>query len=84
MTLSEPEESRQQQTCRCNCGYTCGGPGVCKLPRLECIQKHYVKDCDHEFTGWIEGTTDSGGAWGSTVCKRCGITAMQHDMISGP
>ena len=69
-------------SCRCECGYTCDQK--CGLPMLECIEKHFVRDCDHEFTGWTEGDTPSGGSWGSTVCKHCGITSMGHDMRVGP
>lgn len=71
-------------TCRCNCGYTCGGPGVCELEMLDCIEKHWVRDCEHEFTGWVELKFEGGGGGGSTVCKHCGVTSMGHDMLCGP
>jgi hypothetical protein len=62
--------------CKCNCGYTCGRE--CGLPIMECIEQHYVKDCEHEFSGWRE--LPDGG---SQVCKHCGLTACEHDMLCG-
>jgi len=66
-----------KKECECNCGYTCGRQ--CGLPMIECIQKHYKKDCEHNFEGWEEN--ENGG---SAVCTECGMTAMQHDMMKGP
>lgn len=81
--LLMPQELQEKsELCRCNCGPTCGEQ--CGLPKLECIAQHWKRDCDHEFTGWVEGTTPEGAGWGSTVCKRCGLMAMAHDMRVGP
>ena len=72
----------QKKECRCNCGYRCGGPGKCKLGVFECLQKtdgkHFVRDCEHKFTGWKQSPDG-----GTTVCE-CGVTAAGHDMVSGP
>jgi len=72
----------EKEVCRCNCGYRCGGPGRCELKPLECLQqtdgKHYVRDCEHDWTEWVE--LENGG---TAACK-CGVTAMGHDMIVGP
>ena len=65
------------KTCRCNCGPSCGEN--CGLPLLDCIEKHWRRDCDHDFVGWVK--TERGG---SRVCSRCGMTAMKHDMQVGP
>lgn len=71
------------KSCRCRCGYKCGGPGVCKLPVMECIQQksgHWEKDCDHDFSG--EPVDMDGGF--SVTCAKCGMEAMSHDMRVGP
>lgn len=65
--------------CRCACGYTCGGPGVCELQMEDCIEQHWKRDCDHKFEGWVEVR---GG--GSTACSICGVTCISHDMRVGP
>jgi hypothetical protein len=69
--------------CRCNCGYTCGGPGRCDLfaaDPLRCVEEHYRRDCDHDFTGpWV--TLGNGG---SVTCAKCGIDACSHDCMVGP
>lgn len=76
------------EPCKCNCGYTCGGPGRCALfekDAIDCIEKHHVRDCEHDFTGpWIEFKFDGGGGGGSVSCKKCGETAMDHDCRVGP
>lgn len=71
----------ERAPCKCNCGYTCGGPGTCKLGVVECLDTpgHWVKDCGHEFAGWVE--LENGG---STVCEHCGMTSMHHDSMVGP
>jgi hypothetical protein len=72
--------------CRCNCGYRCGGPGVCQLGVLECLQqtdgKHFVRDCDHVWDG--EPYESEDGCISSATCSRCGAVAMYHDMRFGP
>lgn len=72
-----------QESCRCNCGYTCRGPGVCELSKkdtLKCIEQHYVRDCDHKWDG-----PDKDFENGSSVtCSKCGMTALSHDMLCGP
>lgn len=68
--------------CRCNCGYRCGGPGQCKDP--DCLTKregHFVRDCEHDFTGEC---VDQGGGLCSTVCQKCGMSSFSHDMRCGP
>lgn len=72
--------------CRCNCGYRCGGPGKCNLDGFECLQqddgKHFVRDCDHDWTGarWESGD----GCISSVTCVRCGMPAIHHDARVGP
>ena len=70
----------EKNECYCNCGPTCGGK--CDLDYLDCIKKHWVKDCGHDFTGWQIGKTENGGGLGTTVCSKCGITALGHDLLS--
>lgn len=75
-----PEPEFKSSSCRCECGYTCGRQ--CGLPIMECMDKHYVRDCDHDFTGpWVE---DEDGLGGSVTCTHCGMTAAGHDMVCGP
>lgn len=69
-------------TCRCNCGYTCGGPGRCKLGIQECLDAgHFVKDCGHDFSGPLK---DIGNRCMSVVCQKCGLSALGHDEWAGP
>ena len=69
--------------CRCNCGYTCNQQ--CDLPRLDCIEQHYKRDCDHKWDGpskdWI---STSGGLTSSVTCSKCGMSAFDHDATVGP
>lgn len=67
--------------CRCDCGYTCGGPGRCDLEMMECIEKHYKRDCDHKFDGPL---VPSGRLSSSQLCQVCGVSAMSHDCMVGP
>ncbi len=70
-------------TCKCYCGYTCGGPGQCEVFKEdagECIRRHYRHDCEHVFDG--PSVKIDGG--GSVTCSRCGMTAMDHDIRVGP
>ena len=67
------------QECECNCGYTCGRQ--CGLPIMECIKKHYVKDCKHQWDGPVE-KIGPGGA--SVTCSKCGMLAISHDGRYGP
>lgn len=80
-----PEPDIRPTSCRCNCGYSCGGPGKCDLPLLGpegCINQHYVRDCDHDWSGpWVDFEDDNGG---SVTCATCGMDLMSHDMICGP
>lgn len=70
------------EPCRCNCGYMCGGPGVCKLSLMGCLAAgHFVKDCDHDFGGDL---VDMGGGGQSVVCQKCGMSALAHDCRCGP
>jgi hypothetical protein len=77
--------------CRCNCGYRCGGPGVCKDP--DCGwgtetdgKEHFTRDCDHVWDGESRRTYDVGGAvtGASVTCSRCAMSAMSHDCAVGP
>ncbi len=50
---------------------------------MECLEQkegHFVRDCEHDFTGkfihWPSG--------GSVTCKKCEMTAMDHDCMVGP
>jgi len=71
------------ETCRCECGYRCGGPGVCELGIIECLQTegHYVRDCDHTYGGEMK---DQGDGSFSVVCTVCGTSAIAHDTMVGP
>ena len=64
--------------CECNCGYSCDRQ--CGLEIMECMEKHYVKDCEHDFNG--PGQEINNG-WTAT-CKHCGMTAIGHDTVVGP
>lgn len=81
--MADPHATEKKQ-CRCNCGYTCGGPGTCDAAMDVCLREHFKRDCEHEFSGWEEGETPGGGYYGTTVCRHCGMTAMGHDCLVGP
>lgn len=66
------------EECKCNCGYSCARQ--CDLEIMECIEKHYVKDCGHDFSG---PGKDIENGWTAT-CKYCGMAAIDHDMVCGP
>ena len=72
--------------CRCNCGYACGGPSVCKLGFDACMAAgHFKRDCDHVWDGESEEIVyPGGGASSSVTCSKCGESAMSHDMKVGP
>lgn len=76
---------KQKKRCRCDCGYRCGGPGVCKLNIEACLTrvdgKHFVRDCEHDFSGPLERI---GALEHSVRCKNCGMSALAHDMAVGP
>ena len=69
--------------CHCGCGYRCGGPGKCPVfekDMQKCLSEHYVQDCDHDWSGpEVEGERFS-----SVTCCHCGMTAIGHDMFTGP
>lgn len=74
-------------SCRCDCGYKCGGPGYCELwnkegteGMLECVNTHFVRDCDHKWDGPF--IHFEGG--GSATCSTCSLTACDHDCMVGP
>lgn len=70
--------------CRCNCGYSCGGPGRCVLSVTECLSQaegHYERDCDHDFSGPLVELDE---LTASVVCQECGLSSMAHDMSRGP
>jgi hypothetical protein len=66
-----------QKKCKCNCGYTCDRQ--CGLEIMECIEKHYIRDCEHEWDGPIVDI-DRGQ---SVTCSKCGMTAFDHAMRCG-
>lgn len=69
------------ESCRCECGYSCGGPGYCDLETIDCINKHFKRDCDHKFEGplvQIDELTKS------VICSICNVSSMTHDCIVGP
>lgn len=70
--------------CRCNCGYTCGGPGTCQEPFQKCLNEHFKQDCDHLWDGPVVETDVMGCQGESKTCSRCGDVAMYHDMRVGP
>lgn len=72
-----------EEICRCNCGYTCGGPGRCTEPWEKCMAEHWVRDCDHDFTGDMKDVFGD-GLCHSRVCAKCGMSAFSHDMQVGP
>ncbi len=74
----------ESKPCRCNCGYTCGGPGTCTTPFAKCLAEHYVRDCDHDWDGPTTETDMMGCSGESSTCSKCGTVAMFHDMAVGP
>lgn len=48
---------------------------------MECIEKHHVRDCDHDFSGELK--EQGQGCW-SVECQKCGLSAMDHDCMTGP
>jgi len=43
-----------------------------------------VKDCDHDWGGWVERKLPNGAREGSVVCKVCDVVAIDHDCAVGP
>jgi len=79
----------RKQGCRCECGYRCGGPGRCELSIDECLLKddgkHFVRDCEHDFSGpLVEFKMPGGGGGASVHCQKCDMSAMTHDEWCGP
>ncbi len=73
--------------CRCNCGYTCGGPGICQVfsaDMQKCLTDHFRKDCDHVWDGPMKDVPMHGGECESKTCLHCGMAAVHHDMAVGP
>lgn len=75
--------------CICRCGYRCGGPGRCPLDPFVCLStndgKHFIKDCTHDFSGPAKSWEIGGGGFASSVtCVTCGVSALEHDVRSGP
>ena len=68
---------KRRTSCRCNCGYSCGRN--CGLDFAECINQHYVKDCEHIFDG-ASVDFENGS---SVTCFKCGMLAITHDMKVG-
>jgi hypothetical protein len=76
--MSEPK-------CRCNCGYTCGGPGRCQEPSFQtCLNEHFVVDCDHTWDGPTIKTNVMGCEGESVTCSTCGEVQVFHDIRNGP
>jgi len=77
------EHNCKSHSCRCECGYRCGGPGYCKLSPFECLEQndgqHYVRDCGHQFEGPMIETSFGG----SVACQKCGMLSETHDMACG-
>jgi hypothetical protein len=68
--------------CACRCGYTCGGPGLCLLSPFNCLDAgHFVKDCEHDFSGPLVHISEG---MQSVVCQKCKLSAMDHDCQVGP
>lgn len=65
------------ESCKCDVGFLC--ERGCDLPYLECVQKHYYHHCGHSFKDWYN-TSDGG----TLICQHCGVSAIQHDMATGP
>lgn len=73
-------------SCRCNCGYTCGGPGACVLfgkNPIMCMEEHYKFDCDHKWgEPWVlvsvYGCDDE-----SETCSVCKAIKVFHDLNVG-
>jgi len=68
--------------CRCKCGYSCNR--TCGLPLMECMEKHYVQDCDHDWSGPSKETDVMGCRGESATCSKCDDVAVFHDMRCGP
>lgn len=69
--------------CVCKCGYSCGRQ--CGLPIMECMEKHYTRDCEHDFTGPLQEVAMGGNVHArSKLCSKCGTSAIHHDMRVGP
>jgi hypothetical protein len=66
-----------QNICRCECGYSCDKK--CGLPILECIQKHYTRDCDHKWDGPMKHFANVV----TVTCSICEMSALEHDMAYG-
>lgn len=68
--------------CKCNCGYTCGGPGVCELFAKDvtaCISEHYKKDCEHDWNG--PHVKLNNGIY--VTCTNCDMLFETHAMRCG-
>jgi hypothetical protein len=72
------------KSCRCNCGYRCGGLGRLQTPKSTMLStndgNHFVVDCDHKWDGPM---VDFGNGQ-SVTCSVCGMLAIAHDMAFGP
>ena len=47
---------------------------------LECIEKHYKKDCEHVWNGPMK----KGDDFQTVTCSKCGMSALSHGMQYGP
>ncbi len=75
-----------REKCHCKCGYTCGrghyNDSRCELPVLECMKKHWVRDCDHVWDGSIWTSEDERAQ--SVTCSQCEMVMIDHDIARGP
>ena len=71
------EKLELSKECECSCGYTCDRK--CGLPIMECIEKHYIRDCGHNFNGPVKEFENGS----SVTCEHCGMMAISHDMVCG-
>src|SRR5262249_20353940 len=72
-------EGMSGQTCRCNCGYACDRK--CGLEIMDCMERHYKRDCEHDFKGPLK---DHGGGMFTVNCSKCDLSALSHDFMCGP
>lgn len=80
--VPEPEFKVWQGGCRCDCGYTCNRK--CGLPLEQCMENHYVVDCEHQWDGEALSWEDERGGGYSVTCAKCGADRLGHDMVVGP
>lgn len=85
MMIHVSENKAKVLPCHCRCRYICGrgqvgAPVKCALPITECMEQHWKKDCDHDFSGPMYRGDD----FSSVTCVNCGVLSIDHDMVVGP